>query len=196
MAYNPNIPIVTDYMSISNIQCRSNFQAINSVWAKNHVSLTSKENLGMHTFMILRPQIGITPDPATTVSQVALYTKLISNVPQLFLSPSNNQTPIQLTSSNILTGLQSTNPDVYYARQYSFLPGPFTMYFGRISVVDGQVITLTPSTTLLYVSVMQVAGGPGTGAAATNIAANQFTVRLPQTTSPGPFAISYLAVGI
>jgi hypothetical protein len=203
MAYNPNIPLATDFMAISNIQCRTNFQTINAVWSKNHVSLTSKHNLGMHNFMIFRPQIGITPNPSTTTSQVALYTKLVSNVPQLFFRPSNNQTPIQLTYPSISTGLQSTNPDVYLPRQYSFLAGPFVFYIGIVTgVIDNQQITILPSTALIYVGVMLMANTVTafTNAAATNVgsggnAQNQFNVRIGITSSSPTFEIMYLAIG-
>jgi len=197
MSYNTAIPLVTDYMVISQPQIKSNFQAIYSVFAKNHVNINAGEPgrlQGMHNFLTLRVQTG---DPTTTTSQIALYTKIVSGNVVLFYRPSNNQTPIQLTYPSISTGLQSSNPDVYLPQQYSFMAGPFVFYFGNLSVTDGQVITLTPSTTLLYVGLTQI-GGLGSNknaAAATNISVNLFTARIPEAPSTKPFPIYYMAIG-
>jgi len=198
MAYNPNIPLVTDYMVVSQPQIRSNFQTIFSVFSKNHVTLNSTtegRSQGMHTVLTLREQTG---DPVTTTAQIALYAKNVAGVTNLFFRPSNNQTPIQLTYPSISTGLQSTNPDVYLDRQYSYVAGPFVIYCGRLSVTDGDIITLLPTETPIYVGLVQ-AGGFGSdkpSAAATNIAGNQFTVRLPNTSTAGPFPIYYMAIGV
>lgn len=203
MSYNQNIPVGTDYMVISRPQIKANFQLINQVFAKNHVRLNSTDlgNLqGMHSVLTFRANANAALNPNTTIDQLALYTKIVSGSPELFFRPSNNQTPIQLTYPSISTGLQSTNPNVYLPRQYSFLAGPFVFYFGLLDVNDGDVITLTPTTTLVYVAVLQV-GGLGSdksSAAATNInsGGTNFTVRLPFTSFSGPFPISYIAIGI
>lgn len=200
MSYNQNIPVSIDYMVVSRPQIKANFQAINQVFAKNHVNLNSTDpgNLqGMHRVLIFRANANSALDPATTVDQVALYTKIIANNAVLFYRPSNNQTPIQLTYPSISTGLQSKNPDVWLQRQYTFLAGPFVFYAGLLQVTDGTVITLTPVTTLLYVSLtmLESLGSDKPSAAATNIAANQFTVRY----SAGgitPLDVFYIAIGI
>ncbi len=200
MSYNQNIPVATDYMVISRPQIKANFQVINQVFAKNHVALnaTNPGNLqGMHSVLTFRANANPALDPATTANQIALYTKIISNNAVLFFRPSNSQTPIQLTYPSISTGLQSRNPDVWFDRQYSFLPGPFVFYLGILAVPDGTVITLTPSTTLIYVGLVLV-GGLGSdkpSAAATNIAGNQFTVRF-SAGSANPFFVYYIAIGV
>jgi hypothetical protein len=196
MAYNQNIPLVTDYMVVSQPKLLSNFQTIFSVFTKNHVNLNASDPgklQGMHTVLILREQTG---DPATAIDQVALYVKSVSSSTMLFYRPSNNQTPIQLTYPSISTGLQSTNPDVFLPQQYSFMPGPFVIYFGTISINDGQIVTLLPATTLVFVSVIQknAAAAGKQNAAATNIVGNQFTVRIPFNTQPQ--TISYIAIGV
>ncbi len=199
MSYNQNIPLVTDYMVISQPQIKANFQAINSVFARNHVRLNSEttgNSQGMHNVLTLRVQIG---DPTTTVDQIALYTKLVAGNAMLFYRPSNNQTPIQLTYPSISVGLQSTQPDVYLPQQYSYVAGPFVVYIGVISVNDGDVITLSPTTTLLYVGLVTVAsyaGAIGSSAAATSITGSQFTARVPSSIVSGPKLLYYLAVGM
>ena len=200
MSYNQNIPVSTDYMVISRPQIKGNFQAINQVFAKNHVNLNATypgQLQGMHRVLIFRANTNSALDPPTTADQVALYTKIIANNAVLFYRPSNNQTPIQLTYPSISTGLQSQNPDVWLDRQYSFLAGPFVFYFGILHVTDGTVITLTPSTTLLYVSLVMLEslGSDKPSAAATNIAANQFTVRY-SAGGINPLYVYYMAIGI
>lgn len=196
MSYNPNIPVVTDYMVISQKQISANFQAINQVFGKNHVPLNNSQQ-GQHGVVTLRQQID---DPTTGVNQVALYAKAVSSQAMLFFRPESNATPIQLTYPSISTGLQSTNPDVYLAQQYSFLAGPFVVYVGRVNVADNTLVTLTPATTLLYVGLTVLTvpfqDGGSVNAAATGVAANQFTVRFtPPPAAPFTRNIYYLAIG-
>jgi hypothetical protein len=192
MTYNPNIPLVTDYMVNSQTQIKSNFQTINSVFAKNHV-LFNVPSQGMHNVLNFRAQ---TADPTTATDQVSLYTKTIGNDTVLFYAPSNSQTPIQLTYPSISTGLLSTDPDVFISQQYSFLAGPFVIYLGNITQADNTIVTLTPSTTLIYVGLVIITPSDlAKGAAcATNILGNQFTVRL--SNGVPAVLISYIAIGV
>jgi hypothetical protein len=150
MSFNSSIPLGTDAMVKSQKQIRANFQAIGSVFAENHVIMNDAFQ-GMHNFLVFRPQTG---DPTTSSSQIALYTKIVSSVPQLFYAPSSSQTPIQLTYTPPQTGLQSTNPDVYFADQYSIMAGPFIMYGGLVKNVPNGSSTknLTPVSTIIYAS--------------------------------------------
>lgn len=199
MAYNPNIPVVTDYMVNSQVQIRSNFQTINSVFSKNHVRLNATEggdSQGMHNVLTLRTQSG---DPVTTSSQIALYTKVVGSDIAIFYAPSSAQTPIQLTYPSISTGLQSTDPDVFLSRQYTFMAGPFVVYVGKLLELDGTVITLLPATTLIYVGLVGngFLGTDKTAACATNVSGNQFTVRFSDTGAPPvKYQMYYLAIGI
>ncbi len=153
MSFNSSIPLGTDPMIKSQKQTRSNFQAINSVFAENHVRMNDAFQ-GMHNFMVFRPQTG---DPTTSSTQIALYTKTVSQIPQLFFAPSSSQTPIQMTYTNPQSGIQTTNPDVYFADQYSTLAGPFIFYGGLIKgVTNGSTKILTPTSTLIYAGAKTV----------------------------------------
>lgn len=197
MSYNPNIPAITDQILQSAAQIRSNYRAINKAMNANHALLTGDVSLaGKHTFVILRP----VTDPTTSASQVALYNKLVSSVPNLFFRPSSSQTTIQMTYPSVLTGDDGATPPVYLDRQQSFVAGPFVIYVGKLTFpISGTVITLTPASTLIYVSlVVTNAGAFGltrVSAAATNISGNQFTVQL----GPDPgllfYDIYYTAIG-
>lgn len=198
MSYNPNIPQTTDNTLQSYGQLRSNFQAIDAAFADNHIGLTrDPEFSGMHSVLTMRP----TTDPTTGVDQVALYNKLVGGIPELFFRPNNSQTPIQLTYPSIQTGLQSVNPDVYYARQYTFSAGPFIIYGGIIlNPSDGDSITLSPGTTLISVDLVAV--NPSTVvvpayAVPTNILGTSFTIRFSGSfVPPHKTDLFYFAVGL
>ena len=119
MSFNAAIPVVTDPMLKSQLQTKTNFQAMNNVFGQNHLPFTADaEFSGMHSVVTFREQTG---DPTTSAIQTSLYTKQVGSLPQLFFRPNSNQTPIQMTNSNVKTGLQSTNPPKYLAQQYSFI---------------------------------------------------------------------------
>ncbi len=196
MSYSPNIPNVGDFLSISQKQMLANFQAINNTFLIDHVALTAVENVGQHNALTLRPQVS---DPTTSATQSALYTKLVTSVPQLFFRSNSNATPIQMSNSNLNTVQTGATADT----QSSFLAGPFTIYMGFIrNCPNLQVVTLLPSSTLIYVGLTTILANsriPTTFniAAAQTIAANQFTVRYnPALASfnPAP-TIYYMAIG-
>ena len=122
---------------------------------------------------------------------MALYNKDdASTVPQLFYRPNNNQTPIQMTNSNSSVISSSTQ-----FRQSTFLAGPFTLYIGYIrNATDGQLVVLTPSTTLHYVGLISVTESFN-GAVANNISGSQFVVRFGGV-APAARTIYYMAIGL
>jgi hypothetical protein len=191
MSYNSAIPQSSDARAQSQGQILANFQAINAVWANNHVPLNPLDNpvQGMHTVLTMRPESG---DPTTTASQTALYNKLVSSVPELFFRPASNGTPIQMTYPSLsTTGL----------RQYSFVAGPFVVYGGFVNnPVSGVPITLTPSSTLLYVGLTPygATGAPTVHLSlvptSINTPVNSFTPKF-QTGATIPI-MYYLAIGM
>lgn len=190
MSYKTTIPNPGDFLAISQKQLLANYLAIYAAFSKNHVTLDSNSNTpGLHTYFTI-PRI--TVDPATTTTQIALYSKLDgSSVPQLFLRPSNNGTPIQMTNSNV-TFTEPTNEN----RQSTFVPGPFTVYTGfKADAVDGDIITLTPNTTLFYVALIS-ATLTSNQAIATNITGNQFTINLSGGLPSPKRTVYYNAIGL
>src|SRR5665213_1530110 len=154
MSYNASIPLITDKILVSSRQIRANFQAINSTFGANHAGLTQDASIaGMHDVLVLRPQAA---DPVTSATQTAIYNKLVSTIPQLFYRPNNSQTPIQMTSQYLSTGLTAPDTETYLPQQYSFVAGPFIIYGGFLKgpFTKGQGIALTPGTTLLYVDMI------------------------------------------
>jgi hypothetical protein len=197
MSFSPNAPLPGDFLAISQKQILANFQAIANTWLIDHVPLTAVEDVGKHISLTLRPQA---VDPTTLAGQSAIYNKLVSTVPQLFFRPDTNQTPIQLSNSNLNTLQTGASP----SSQSSFLAGPFTIYFGFIpNATVGQLITLLPATTLKYVGLSTVLVGTdqvriASTAAAFGMTANQFQITYNNSADgiPTPPTIYYTAIGI
>lgn len=105
MSYSSSIPNASDPRAQSQGQILANFQAINSVWSVNHNNLIGTDPQGQHKVLTIRPQ---TVDPTTTATQVGLYVKNVSSIPELFFRPKSNATPIQLTYPTISAGSGDT----------------------------------------------------------------------------------------
>lgn len=193
MGYNPNIPTLSSKRSISQRQIQANFQAIFGTFNDNHAALATQLQ-GLHNVLTLRPQGS---DPATSATQTAIYNKLVSSIPALFFRPNNSQTAIQMTYPSIKTDSS--------ASQYSFIAGPFVIYGGLVkNPTNNQTVTLSPATTLKYVSltVTDVVNGttPVVGvalnAAPTSIAGSSFNITFNAATSGVTFNVFYMAIGL
>lgn len=198
MGYNSAIPQPSDARAQSQSQILSNFQTINKIWADNHFPLTGDPQFkGMHNVLTIRPQ---SSDPTTIAGQVALYNKLVSSIPQLFFRPQNNATPIQLTASSLSTVATGGSG----ATQYSFIAGPFLIYFGFLigaGAARGTVVTLSPGSGLLYVGLTGAGVGliPPTGPRnpiPTNISGTSFTIDYNPLINPPIPIIYYMAIGL
>ncbi len=191
MSFNPTIPNGTDPILQSQRQIRANFQAIASSWSVNHTQLTANENFqGMHNNFSLRA----ISDPTTNATQLALYNKIVSSLPQLFFRPNNSQNPIQMSYESIKA--DSSND------QYSFIAGPFIVYGGKIlQPTNGQLVTLTPGSSIIHVDLIAtnlliVPTIPAT-AVATNLSGTSFNIQYQNVgASPLPFDLFYFAVGL
>lgn len=195
MSYLTTIPNATDFLAISQKQLLANYQAIFNTFSKNHVVLNSVTNtIGHHTAFTMPRQAS---DPTTLANQIAFYNKFDANtVPQLFFRPPSNQTPIQMTNSNYSV---LDSPTTF--RVSTFLPGPMTLYLGFIrNATMNQLVTLTPSTNLVYVGLTTVlTAKPATTivpvyAVPTDITGNTFKIAFP--TSISDPIIYYMAIGL
>lgn len=194
-SYNASIPLVTDRILKSQKQLKANFQAINSVFAINHVGYNQDPLLaGMHTLLTVRPQTG---DPVTSATQIALYSKKVTygptNLPNLFYAPSSSQTPIQMTYPSIKADKTDT--------QYTFMAGPFIIYGGLIKwpITQGQLVVLTPGTTLLHVDltmVNSIIGIKPSMAIPTNITGTSFNISFQGLVLGEKFDAYYFAIGL
>jgi hypothetical protein len=192
VSFNPLIPQNSDPIAVSQNQLRSNYSSIFNTFAQNHVSINQNDQ-GIHTSLLLRAQSG---DPTTSSAQVSLYNKLSSNIPALFYRPANSATPIQMTYPSISTGSSLT-------AQYTFVAGPFVIYGGLLkNITSGQVVTLTPTTTLLYVGLTSAnlskpaTNVGGAGAIPTSMTGSTFTIGYQTLVAGTTLDAYYLAIGM
>jgi hypothetical protein len=193
MSYNPNIPQTTDSTLQSFNQLRANFQQINNSFATNHVGLTQDASIaGMHSALTLRPQAA---DPTTSATEIGIYNKLVSGIPNLFFAPNSAQTPIQMSYPSIKAD--------YSVTQYTFVAGPFIIYAGRVNGLtnasQGQTVTLTPGSQLIYVDLTmlnaKISGLNQKMATPTNVSGTSFNISF-QSFVTGTFDIFYFAIGL
>lgn len=202
MTYNANIPLISDFIRISQLQLVNNFASIFAAFTQNHQSF-SLNNPGFHSALELITQSG---DPTTSSSQVGLYSKSgTSSQPQIFFRSSSNGTPIQLSFQSLQ--FNSTN-NAYQ----SFMAGPYIVLFGRInSVVNNQTInyislfpgiSLSSTATNLFCFIQPTLNtalpSPPTPVSATayNLTNTSFTVNKSLISSPEtPIDIFFLVIG-
>ncbi len=188
MSYNTAIPQATSKRTISQRQILVNFQSIFRAMANNHSPL-GLGTQGKHTVLILRDQTSA-GNPTTSATQTAIYQKLVAGVPNWFYRPASNGTPIQISYPSIDVTTVNAN--------YTFVAGPFVVYTGKVvNPMNGDTVTLLPSTTLRYVG-LGVNNFSGTGsivasAAATNISGNSFKIQFQAGSAIRD--IYYLAIG-
>ena len=119
-------------------------------------------------------------------------------VPYVFYRPSSSGTPIQMIYSSLQTGIQSGN--TYYPDQYTFLPGPFILYGGKIvNPSQGQTKTLTPNSTLIYVDLIVANTNRAAGVAnavPTNVTGSSFDISFQALVGIETQDIYYFAIGI
>lgn len=97
MAYNNAIPNATDRLKDSQSQLKDNFAAIFSILGVNHADFNTA-NQGKHNFVSM-PEQGAAP--TTLANEMALYTKDVSGVSQMFIRREGNGTEINFTSATL-----------------------------------------------------------------------------------------------
>lgn len=186
MAYNANIPQPSDSLSQSQADILANFQAIAPLF-----------NQGIQQFIILPEQSAA---PATSANEVALYSKDVSGVSQLFMRRESNGIELDFTSS-----LQASSG---WAR----LPSGILIKWGSATPTRNTLGTVTYNTsgtipvfTAVYsVMVSQTFGaGPSIGDLNVAVSAGNFTntnfqvfgraIGLP---SGGTFDIRFFSIGV
>jgi hypothetical protein len=103
MPYHPNIPQSTDDPASSQQDLLDNFQALQTQFAVNHISLTAGAQQGYHSQVWFAAPLS--SDPGLASPQTSVYSKSVSGVAQLFfqngpLSPAN---VYQLTGLPVMT---------------------------------------------------------------------------------------------
>lgn len=193
MTYNPAIPGPNDLLSTSQSQIQTNFAQADSIFDVDHFTFDSanSSNRGKHRkiTMVEWPQLPyVSVDPPTALDEVALYTKDVSTITQLFLRRANNGTIIQLTPP--LSG----DPSPVINGQ-SFLPGGVIIKWGKIGAAVNNVIQNFPSPfpAACFVVLVTIDIGSTVSPVGVNgFTDTGFTFR---TTAAGGVPITYVAIG-
>jgi hypothetical protein len=167
MAYNPNIPQATDELADSQSDILADFQEIETWVSVNHYDFASP-NEGKHKFVTMPEQ---TASPGTALDEMALYTKAVAGITQLFLQRENiapTGADINLTSFSAVLANGGTN-----------LPSGVILKWGQGATVAGvQTVTFTTAfpTALLSVQVSPaVSAGPATYIGGINVSSYSAT---------------------
>lgn len=126
MALN-NVPLSGQTLNDTRDPIRNNFSTINTAFLQDHVEY-NLAGQGKHNRVTMPIQVG---DQPTTATEMALYTKNVAGIPQLFLRRNTNGAVIDLssmaynfTSSTIING-------------YGRLPGGILMKWGVFLAANG-----------------------------------------------------------
>lgn len=126
MTYQPNIPLATDFISVSQQDINNNFTSLNNAFNTNHVTFNAG-GAGKHKFCSFPDQLA---SPGTAVNEVAIYSKDVGGTSQLFfqregLAPGGAD--IQMTVGNPTAAANGT----------SFLPGGIIIKWGSVVGAPG-----------------------------------------------------------
>lgn len=96
MTYNNSIPQANDLISQSQSQILTNFSQLYSVFAQDHIEYddSTAADRGKHKQVTLKE---LSAGPATTATEIALYTKDVSGTTRLFYRTPSSGDEIQMT---------------------------------------------------------------------------------------------------
>lgn len=137
MTYNPGIPQPNDLLSTSQPQIQTNFSQANTIFDANHFTFDSATaaNRGKHRKVVVVEQA---TSPGTALDEMAIYTKDVGGITQLFLQRAN----IAPAGADIqLTPAVLGDPQLVGTNGTTFLPGGFIMKFGLTSANGTTAIT-------------------------------------------------------
>ena len=193
MTYNPAIPRSTDRPSSSQAQILTNFGQLNTIFGSDtgsgqvgdHIAFDSGDvaDRGKHAKVRLVEQMG---DPSTATDEMALYTKAVSGVTQLFVRDEMSATIRQIT------GL---TPSAAIAGSRTILtPFGIRFNFGSVNISSvGTAITFhTAFSSDVFFVVANQRGGQSEAISVDLITVNGFTGKSSSSNLP----TYYFAMGI
>lgn len=177
MAYNQNIPQATDKVNASQSQILDNFQALKTLIDVNHGTFGAADQ-GKHKFVTM-PEQGAAP--VTAADEMALYTKAVSGVTQMFLRNESNGTEVDFTSSVKSNSNGSLT-----------LPCRIILKWGRATTAANGLSTVTfatafPTAILTAYATVAVVGGSNA-----NAEANDRYARIYNYTTTQLQAVTYI----
>ncbi len=112
MTFQSNIPLGSDFISVSQGDILNNFQALGTAFPVNHNNF-NVAGAGKHKFVEFPNQAG---DPATAAAETTIYAKDISGSSRMFLREEGNGSVVAMSGQ---TPIRSINGS-------TFLPGDST----------------------------------------------------------------------
>lgn len=161
MAYQENKPLPTDRLKDSQADIQANFVSNKVSFDQNHITFDAADT-GKHKFIQMPVQ---TLGPVTSATELALYTKEVTGVPQLFLRRENSGAEYDITSATAtqtgtttlpsglilkwgITGSLAGNSLTTYAFPVAFPTNTFSVVITGYLTTDGnQLVTITNYTT-------------------------------------------------
>ena len=149
MAFNQNIPQPSDALDQSQADLLANFQALKALIDINHGTFSAADE-GKHKWVTMPEQSAA---PTTALNDIAMYTKAVSGVTQLFLRNENNGSEVDFTSAN-----KSTSDGTLT------LPSGIILKWGRATSNGSGIATVTfgtafPTAILTAYGTTSVVGG-------------------------------------
>lgn len=187
MTYTVGVPFDGQSLSNSKPQVRSNFTVLNTAFSQNHVALGAVDQ-GKHKFLQM-PEQGSAP--VTAVDEGALYTKVASNITNLFWRQENNGTEIQLTGI----------APIALVNGYSTLPGGLIIQWGTILATGTNTTVLFVTSNIdypnncfhVFAQTQTTNLTEGVDYTVTNLSTTSF--RISKTPSSSNTTFSWLAIG-
>lgn len=138
--YTANVPLTNQRIKETTTIINDNFQALNTYLANDHIEITDATVAKRITHkQVTLNTLGA--GPTTSASQMAIYTKLVNAIPELFYRRASSGTEVQLTVAN-------QNPIKATTNNQSFLPGGIIIKWGTAQFAAGQAnsnVTFTNS---------------------------------------------------
>jgi len=106
MAYLNNIPTASQRLKDSQPEIKANFEAIKDLIDINHETFGSA-NEGKHKYVSMPEQVAA---PSTAANEMALYTKAVAGVSELFVRRESDGDELNLTSATKATTGTTTLP--------------------------------------------------------------------------------------
>lgn len=198
--YTTNIPLATQPINQTQQAINDNFTCLvnnatpaNGLFTVNHVGTNDPTDYGKHKFIEFPEQPSA---PATTATELALYTKAVSGAPQLFLRRESSGTEINITTALAATTGETT------------LPSGIRIKWGVNSVTRNTLSAAIPfpGTAFANIFMMQASqtfsAGPSTGDLNTAVSVGDLTInnfklfpRAIGLPGSGAVQVSWLAIG-
>jgi len=210
MPYTANIPMATDFLSISQGQIQANFNAIADAFNRNHVVFNSVTPLqGKHAFVEM-PNQSTAPamPPLTIADEVGLYcnSSSLTSQPELFfIKQAGSTAPANLIPDIAPNGYPITASNYIAQNGWTRLPSGILLMWGNVTTfTNSTTVTLPISASIpnfytIYQVFITSTGHSGSGGGALGTAMALGAITQPTnggSPTPGIFTIFGSAAGV